>query len=203
MTGRTEPNLHSGYSTWPTLFPSLFLFHCISCSLSHSLWSPFYVAQGTNKSSEGLPPDTVPPLIPIFPAHCALRAEQHILLVHISLSQPWLANHALCLSSPLQQSYNLHLNEGYIKLGATAENLIRVSPTRDAIVRLCVIERTIVVLQKSFQHEVVVSGLWSAFNKIVPQFQLAMGSATREGDQWSQGHFVLIICLFRSVWGFT
>lgn len=50
-------------------------------------------------------------------------------------------------------------NEGCIKFGATAENLIRVSPTREAIIRLYVIEKTNTVFLKWFQHEVIVPDL--------------------------------------------
>lgn len=66
----------------------------------------------------------------------------------------------------VSQSNNLLLflsyfsfNEGYIKFGATAENLIGVSPTREAIIRLYVIERTNIVLLKWFQRELTESDL--------------------------------------------
>ncbi|KAK5870287.1 hypothetical protein PBY51_024939 [Eleginops maclovinus] len=51
---------------------------------------PFHVAQGTNKSEEGLPADTDSYL---FPSPFCPSGPS------ISLSQPWLADRALCLSS--------------------------------------------------------------------------------------------------------
>lgn len=54
---------------------------------------PFHVTQGTNKSEEGLPPDTSADSylsISFCPSAC------RSLFLHISLSQPWLANHEVC-----------------------------------------------------------------------------------------------------------
>lgn len=65
--------------------------------------------------------------------------------------------------------------------GATAENLIRVSPTREAIIKLYVIEKMNAVLLKPFQHEVIVPDLQSAFNKIMPWFHWQ--TAVRQGGK--------------------
>lgn len=181
--------LQPACSVWPTLLSSLsgFLF----LFLLLQLFAPFstilfHVAQGTNKgnkSREGLPPDTTTDSY-LSISSCPSELSRPARLLHISLSMPWLANHVFCLSSSwdnLTIYFFFFCNESYIKFGATAENLLRVSPTREAIIKLYVIERTNIVLLRWFQHEVIVSDLWSAFNKIMPRFRWQTG--VQQGGQ--------------------
>lgn len=58
------------------------------------------------------------------------------------------------------------LNESFIKFGATLEDQIWVSSTKEAIIRLDVIEGMNTVL-KCFEHEVTVPDYWSTANKII------------------------------------
>ena len=176
-------DLSSACSVWPTL---LFLpvFLCLWFLLRLPLFAPsslipFHVTRGTNKGSksgDGFPPDTRAVFyLSIPPRPSELNRLLYFLLS--SLSLPWPVDHALHLSSPLtqQSTFFFVFNEGFIKFGATARNLIRASPTRDAIIRLHVIERANIVLLKWFQHELIVSDLWSAFNEIMPRFHWRAG----------------------------
>lgn len=104
MGAGLSPNLHSQFDLLSSLFLR-FLSFCLSCSLHPSSVFPFDITQGTNKHSNSTTRHHHWFLS--FHRILSLRAEQAVLFHHISLSQPWLVNHAACLSSALWQSNNL------------------------------------------------------------------------------------------------
>lgn len=130
------------------------------CSLPCSLWSLFHVAHGTNKY-RGTPSTytNADSDLSISPRPSAGQVASFFPKLD---RQPWLTNHEDRLSCPLLRSKNqlsfffsVLLNECFIKFGAALEDQIWVSSTKEAIIRLDVIEEMNTVL-KCFAHEVTV-----------------------------------------------
>lgn len=92
--------LHLTYFTFLPFSPRLVPALCPPASVI-----PFHVAQGTNKSKEGLPPDTSADSY-LSISRCPSELDESPPFSPNLDRQPWLTNHEDCLSSPLQQSNN-------------------------------------------------------------------------------------------------
>lgn len=131
-----------------------------SLSLLFALFSVilFHVAHGTNKY-RGTPSTYTNADSDLSISPCPSAGQVTSFFPELD-RQPWLTNHEDRLSCPLLRSkkhffFFALLNESFIKFGATLEDQIWVSSTKDAIIRLDVIEGMNTVL-KCFDHEVTV-----------------------------------------------